>query len=256
VTWPSAQDPDDRRRSFPPRPLAGRGDRRELPRASSAVVAGSSGSTGKSERHSFEAVEELLPNLYPAGTDPARIWLPPVPQLHSAADDEAHHWRYWQVHVWKCLLRYRRAYAHPACTDRLRTGYPGVDEVAARLAQRVASGFPLTPIDSVRCHAALRVLEAGATTLESTVAALATGPEPVHPEPTTVPLMVPVVESAAPGRSVPIAVPDEATSRDLFVTAPATPGHQGDLGRHGAGRRRHRHARAVRLPPGESPCTR
>jgi hypothetical protein len=123
--------------------------------------------------HSFEAVEAVLANPFPPGTDPARILLSAVPRVRTPDDDEVHHLSYWQVHLWESLLRFRRAFGSPACTERLRAGYPEIDAAALRLAERATSGFPLTPIDSVGCHSALKELKAAAAALEVTVAALA-----------------------------------------------------------------------------------
>jgi hypothetical protein len=127
------------------------------------------------EGHSFEAVEGLLANPFPPGTDPAEVRLPAVPRLRSPEDTAENHLRYWQAHVWEALLRYRRAYRDPACPDRLRAGYFEVNEAAVRLAERATSGFPLSPIDSVGCHSMLKELRAGALGIEATVAALSDG---------------------------------------------------------------------------------
>lgn len=128
------------------------------------------------EGHSFEAVESVVANPFPPGTDPADIRLPPVPRLRSPEDTEANHLLYWRAHLWETLLRYRRAYHDPGCPDRLRAGYDEVAEAALRLAERATSGFPLSPIDSVGCHSTLKDLRAGALGLESTVTALRVGP--------------------------------------------------------------------------------
>lgn len=125
------------------------------------------------EGHSFEAVEAVLANPFPPGTDPALVRLPAVARLRSPEDTEENHRLYWQAHLWETLLRYRRAYGDPSCTDRLRAGYFEVDDTAVRLARRATSGFPLSPIDSVGCHSTLKDLRAGALALEATVAALA-----------------------------------------------------------------------------------
>ena len=127
------------------------------------------------EGHSFEAVEAIVANPFPSGTDPALIRLPAVARLRSPEDTEENHLRYWQAHLWACLLRYRRAYRDPACPDRLRAGYFEVDQAAVRLAERATSGFPLSPIDSVGCHAMLKELRNGALGLEATVTALSDG---------------------------------------------------------------------------------
>jgi len=133
------------------------------------------------EGHSFEVVESVLSNPFLPGIDPVHIRLPALPRVRSTEDDEAHLLRYWQVHLWETLLRYRRAFGNPACTERIRAGYPDVDEAALWLAHRATSGFPLAPIDSVDCHSALKVLKADVTSLETTVSALANGSSPFHP---------------------------------------------------------------------------
>ncbi|HEX7443017.1 MAG TPA: hypothetical protein VF320_03960, partial [Acidimicrobiales bacterium] len=192
------------------------------------------------------AVEALLPNLFPPGTDPNLIWLPPMPRPHSPDGDEAHYLRYWQVHIWKTLLRYRRAYAHPVCTERLRAGYPEVEEVAVQLAGRVASGYALNPIDSVGCHSALRDLEAGATALESTIAALAGGSDTSHPVPAGAPPTIDVADATAPESSATEVVPAGPKARDLFISSLSTPWYRFRLGRHGGGGPPDRHAASVR----------
>ena len=256
MTGPPAAVPCDRHRSFPPRPLAGRGERSDQPRVSPAVSPGRTTNTTGHEGHSFEAVEALLPNVFPPGTDPARIRLPSVPRLRSPEDDEAHHLRYWQVHVWKTLLRYRRAYADPACTARLRAEYPEVDEVAVRLAGRTASGFPLTPIDSVGCHSALRELQAGATALESTVAALAARSDAFLPDPTSVPPVAAVAVAIPPESSAIEAVPAEPMAQELFVTSPTTPWHGFRLSLRDGRGLQHHHARDGGTSAVEPPGTR
>jgi len=119
------------------------------------------------EGHSFEAVEAVVANPFPPGIDPDLIRLPAVARLRSPEDTGENHLRYWQAHLWETLLRYRRAYRDPACTDRLRAGYFEVDQAAVRLAERATSGFPLSPIDSVGCHSMLKELHAGALGLEA-----------------------------------------------------------------------------------------
>ena len=138
------------------------------------------------EAHSFEAVEAVLANPYPPGTDPASIRLPSVPRLRTPEDNEENHLAYWRAHLWETLLRYRRAYHDPACTEHLRAGYGEVAETAVGLAERATSGFPLSPIDSVACHTTLKELHAGAVGLEATVVALQQGsgaPAPPTPPP-------------------------------------------------------------------------
>jgi hypothetical protein len=178
--------------------------------------------------HSFEAVEAVLANPFPPGTDPARILLPAVPRVRTPDDDEVHHLSYWQVHLWETLLRFRRAFGNPACTERLRADYPEIDAAALRLAERATSGFPLAPIDSVGCHSALKDLKASAAALEVTVAALAERRPPAaqfegpvaaveHPPRAEVRSEFPVtlmdpVDGEAPDGSAP---------RDPFVTSTA-----------------------------------
>jgi hypothetical protein len=173
--------------------------------------------------HSFQAVEVVLGNPYPPGTDPSLIRLPAVARVRSPEDTEENHLRYWAAHVWESLLRYRRAYADPSCPDRLRAGYFEVDEAAVRLAERATSGFPLSPLDSVGCHSMLKELRAGALQLESTVAALtdtaqtdtaptdAGGPEDVVAAPVAVPA------SMAP------------PTRDLYMHPPAPAARGGEF---------------------------
>ena len=127
------------------------------------------------EGHSFEAVEAVVANPFPPGTDPELVRLPAVARVRSPEDTEENHLRYWQAHLWETLLRYRRGYRDPACPDRLRAGYFEVDQAAVQLAERATSGFPLSPIDSVGCHSMLKELRAGALGLEATVAALSEG---------------------------------------------------------------------------------
>ncbi len=178
--------------------------------------------------HSFEAVEAVLANPFPPGTDPARILLPAVPRVRTPDDDEVHHRSYWQVHLWETLLRFRRAFGNPACPERLRAGYPEIDAAALRLAERATSGFPLAPIDSVGCHSALKDLKVSAVSLEFTVAALAER-TPSDPAPFEEP--VEAVEKPPPGarsdRSVtPVVLvggstPPGTAPRDLFVSSTA-----------------------------------
>ena len=247
MTDPVKGGPGERRRSFPPRSLTSSRDRKVPPRESPAVPPGPSRSTGESDGHSFEAVEALLPNLFPPGTDPTRIWLPPVPKPQSPGGDEAHLLRYWQVHVWKTLLRYRRAYADPACTDRLRSGYPAVEEAAVRLAGRVASGGALNPMDSVGCHSILRELEAGAAALESTITALSADSDPSRPEPTSLPKVAAV--AIPPVSPVADAVPAGPMAPDVFVTSSPPRWRGFRFGRHGSATSRRDDAAPVGTSP-------
>ena len=174
------------------------------------------------EGHSFEAVEAVVANPFPPGTDPALVRLPAVPRLRSPEDTEENHLRYWQAHLWETLLRFRRAYRDPSCPDRLRAGYFDVDEAALRLAERATSGFPLSPIDSVGCHSMLKELRAGALGLEATVAALSDGAAGPLADDWVPP------SGAGPGAidvdtgGTPVAVaPEEAPlTRDLYMRPP------------------------------------
>ncbi len=190
------------------------------------------------EGHSFEAVESVVANPFPPGTDPDAIPLPAVARLRSAEDNEENHLRYWQAHLWETLLRYRRAYRAPACPDGLRAGYDDVAGVALRLAERATSGFPLSPIDSVGCHSTLKELRSGALGLEATVAALAdgsgAGPVPVGPaRPTDFTAVMATVATPAasrapavgPGGSTPaVAVVVDPVGTEDGPTEPASPG--------------------------------
>ena len=248
MTSPTSWGAADRRRSLPPRALAGPGDRRQPARLANAGPPGRSRWTPEREHHSFDAVDALLPNPFPPGTDPTRIGLPPVPRPHSQEDDEVHHRRYWQAHVWKILLRYRRAYAQPACTDRLRTGYREVDEVAVRLAERVTSGSPLAPADAGSCQSALHELEARATALESSVAALAAGSDPLGQDPTPQASVASVAAAALPKQRAAVDVPAESMAPDLFVSSPTGPWYLFRPGRRTRGGRRHGRGAAVPSP--------
>ncbi len=177
--------------------------------------------------HSFEAVEAVLANPFPPGTDPARILLPAVPRVRTPDDDKVHHLSYWQVHLWETLLRFRRAFGNPACTERLRADYPEIDAAALRLAERATSGFPLAPIDSVGCHSALKELKATAAALEVTVAALADRtpsataqfeePEAVVEQPPYA--VVRSVRPVTPMVPVDGSAPAVTATQDVFVTS-------------------------------------
>jgi len=85
--------------------------------------------------------------------------------------------------VWAVLHRYRTAYEDPACPPTLRADHDRVAEEALRLVERATGAHPISPLDSVACHAALRDLAAGAGVLEQTVAALRGVPDVRAPEP-------------------------------------------------------------------------
>lgn len=177
------------------------------------------------EGNSFEAVEAVVANPFPNGTDLAHIRLPAVARVRSPADTEENHLRYWEAHLWETLLRYRQAYRDPACPDRLRAGYFEVDRAAVRLALRATSGFPLGPIDSVGCHSMLKELRAGALGLEATVAALsdgATAPDEDHVVDWVPPSAAdPEVDDADVDGPPEAAPPGEAPlTRDLYMRPP------------------------------------
>src|SRR5664280_1217668 len=128
------------------------------------------------EQFGFSSVGAVLPDPFPLGVDPDTVRLPTVPRVRSPEDDDAHHRAYWRAHIWAVLHRYRRAYLDADCPVALRDGYPAVEADAQRLAQRAGAPHPISPIDSVACHAALKELGAACTTLEATVAALRSHP--------------------------------------------------------------------------------
>ena len=126
-------------------------------------------------------------------------------------------------------LRYRRAFHHPACTDRLRAGYDEVAGTAVRLAERATSAFPLSPIDSVGCHSTLKELRAGARGLEATVEALADGSGAIHApagpgRPTDFTAVAATVASPA---TFPTPVPPAAAATVVGVDGPAAGGERG-----------------------------
>ncbi len=130
------------------------------------------GSTQVDEGHRFEAVAHAFADPFPPGLDPATVRLPSVPKLRSADDDEAHHREYWRAHVWAVLHRYRAAYADPACPASLRADHDRVADEARCLLVRATGTHPISPLDSVACHTALKGLASGVTALERTVAPL------------------------------------------------------------------------------------
>ena len=130
------------------------------------------GDEASAQGYGFPTVAAVLPDPFPPGSDPGSVRLPTVPRVRSAEDDEPHHRAYWQAHVWEALLRYRRAFADPACTSWLRSSYDRVESEALQLVTRATGTFPISPIDSVACHAALKDLRHGSVSLEETVRAL------------------------------------------------------------------------------------
>ena len=140
------------------------------------------------EGYGFESVDDVLADPFPTGFDPAVVRLPAVPKVRSAEDDEAHHRAYWRAHVWAALHVYRRALEDPACPPSLQADYPRVAQGARTLVDRATGTFPISPIDSVACHAALKDLLAGARTLERTVEALRGSPDALPADPAPVDL--------------------------------------------------------------------
>jgi|GEM_PF-2155601 len=129
------------------------------------------------EGYGFEAVDDVLADPFPPGVDPTTVRLPSVPKLRSAEDDEAHHRAYWRAHVWAALHAYRRAFEDPVCPPWLQADYAGVVRKARSLVERATGTYPISPLDSVACHAALKELVAGARALEQTVGALHGAPD-------------------------------------------------------------------------------
>jgi len=137
------------------------------------------------EAYGFESVQAVSSDPFPPGVDPETVRLPPVPRFRSPDDDEAHHRDYWQAHVWVLLHRYRRTFADPACPPALRGDYPGVADQALRLVERATGAHPISPMDSVACHSALKDLRTGVSALEDTVVALhgaSDGPDAGSPD--------------------------------------------------------------------------
>ena len=135
------------------------------------------GSAQVDERFGFPSVADTHSDPFPPGLDPATVRLPSVPRLRTAEDDVARHRRYWRAHVWAALRRYRVAFKDPACPRTLRADYGRVADEARRLLDRATGTYPLRPIDSVGCHAALRELTAGSAALERTMVALRGAPD-------------------------------------------------------------------------------
>jgi len=125
----------------------------------------------------FAAVDDVLADPYPGDLDLATVRLPSVPRVRSAEDDEAHHRAYWRAHVWAALHVYRRAFEDPVCPPWLRAEYARVAGDARTLVDRATGTYPISPLDSVACHAALKDLVSGARSLEQTVEALHDAPE-------------------------------------------------------------------------------
>jgi len=191
--------------------------------------------------------------------------------VRSPEDDEAHHLHYWRSHLWAVLRRYRTAYTDPGCTAALREGYDDVVAEAVQLAERV-SAQPLSPLESVACHSALKELTAGVASLEATVAALrgtplAAGPIRPRSEPGARPAEIPyerrghpdgrpadpasaepsaadapsadappahvAVDPVAAGPGPSGRVPAGVAGQDFFAAAPATHGLEFPLNRRG-----------------------
>ena len=134
------------------------------------------GSAQVDEAYGFAAVADVLADPFPPGLDTARVRLPTVPRLRSARDDASHHREYWRAHVWAALRRYQVAFEDPSCPPSLRADHARVADEARRLLGRATATHPISPLDSVACHAALKDLTAGAAALEGTVAALRGAP--------------------------------------------------------------------------------
>ena len=134
--------------------------------------------TPADDGYRFVGVAAVLDDPFGPDVDPEAVALPSVPALRSPEDDQVHHRRYWQAHVWASLHRYRRAFSDPHCPPARRGDYPRVAADALLLAERVTARYPLVPMDSVACHAALKDLHAGSVALAETVAALR-GPTPL-----------------------------------------------------------------------------
>ena len=113
------------------------------------------GSVQVDEGYGFATVAGVVADPFPPGLDPAAVRLPTVPKLRSAEDDEAHHREYWRAHVWATLHRYQTGYEDPACPPSLRADHGRVADEARRLLERATATHPISPLDSVACHAAL-----------------------------------------------------------------------------------------------------
>jgi len=176
------------------------------------------------EGYGFEAVEAALADPFPPGPLPARVRMPSVPKVRSAEDDEAHLRAYWRSHVWAVLHRYRAAFEDPACPPSLAADYPRVTSKALHLVERATASHPITPIDSVACHAALKDLTSGAAVLERTVAALRGAPEVLPADPPAAQLGRAV---QAPGSAAAHAVADADTDTDELPAQRAPAGVHG-----------------------------
>jgi hypothetical protein len=146
--------------------------------------------TQAAESYGFEAIDGVLADPFPPGFDPATVRLPSIPKLRSAEDDEAHHREYWRAHVWAALHVYRRAFEDPACPPSLQADYARVAEEASNLVGRATGTYPISPLDSVACHAALKELLFGARALERTVVALRGVPDVLPADPPAGELLV------------------------------------------------------------------
>ena len=223
------------------------------------------GSVQVEEGCGFATVADVLTDPFPPGLDPATVRLPTVPRVRSPEDDADHHRAYWRAHVWATLRRYQASFDDPACPPSPRADCGRVADEARRLLARATATHPISPLDSVSCHAALKELTAGAVALEQTVAALRGAPDvgtdgrPV-PDPArpTDAAAVPVLPTAsAPDAPHPVA-PPAATSagvhgQDFFAPATTARGFDLRLSLRGArGLRRDRELAEGR--PGDDPA--
>ena len=105
------------------------------------------------DAYGFEMVDAVLPDPYPPGVDPS------------------------SVHVWVLLHRYSRVFTDPDCPTIVHDEYPRVAHEALRLVERASGVHPISPLDAVACHTALKDLRKGAVTCEGTLVALRVTPE-------------------------------------------------------------------------------
>ena len=218
----------------------------------------------------FAAVADVCADPFPPGFDPATVRLPTAPAPRSPQDDGPHHRAYWQAHVWAVLRRYATAYRDPACPPALRAESDRVAADARRLLERATGAFPISPLDSVACHAALKELTAGAVVLERTVAAPrgTAGGQSAEPHATDLPAAdLPAVDGPADSDADdgPTVADDEPTphddappagvhGQDFFAPAPPR-GFEFKLSLRGArGLRRSRELGGARPDPDELPA--
>jgi len=188
------------------------------------------GSAQVDEGYGFATVAGVVADPFPPGLDPAAVRLPTVPKLRSAEDDEAHHREYWRAHVWATLHRYQAGYEDPACPPSLRADHGRVADEARRLLERATATHPISPLDSVACHAALKDLTAGAAALERTVVALRGAPEVLPADPPDADrrgAAIAPVGAPLPGTPPAAAPAPGVHGQDFF--APATPSRSFDL---------------------------